>query len=287
MDKRARTPSKSPGKKQSAPPRPSIPFWPLVHFVLGLVLVAAGALKLYELAFEARDESTPTLLLLVLAEAELLGGLWMAAWFDPHRTRWWGAAAFAGLALASLSQGLIGKCSCGCFGSLAISPWFTLVFDLAAVAALLGSRPAGASEATYPIAPAHWIGLGAIALLIAIAGWRQADLVNVAGRVMADGRPLEESPLTFTRVSGRIELRTDRDGRFRLRLVRPGPYAISAPGRVASPVPNPEPRGHGVAKRPAGTSRKEPARPRPATGSPDLHWFEIPTCSRNDELIEL
>jgi hypothetical protein len=286
MDKRTPTQSKGPGKKQSAPPRPGLPFWPLVHFVLGLVLVAAGALKLYDLAFEARDESTPTLLL-VLAEAELLGGLWMAGWFDPHRTRWWGAAAFAGLALASLSQGLAGKCSCGCFGSLSISPWITLVFDLAAVAALLGSRPAGASEETFLIAPAHWIGLGAIALLIAIAGWRQADLVNVAGRVMADGRPLEESPLTFTGESGRIELRTDRDGHFRLRLVRPGPYAISTPGRIIAPEPSPERRSSGVARRPAGRSRKEPARPRPATSGPDFHWIEIPTCSRYDELIEL
>ena len=57
-----------------------------------------------------------------------------------------------------------------------------------------------------------------------------ADLVTVAGQATTDGRPLEEATLTFTGESGQITLRTDRDGGFRLPLVRPGLYAVSAPG---------------------------------------------------------
>lgn len=112
MDKRSQPKSKRPGKNQPPPQHKGLPFWP-VHFLLGLVLIVAGTLKLYELCYEAQDESVQTLLLMFFAEIELLGGIWMAAWFDPHRTRCWAAAAFAGLAVASLFQAIAGKCSCG------------------------------------------------------------------------------------------------------------------------------------------------------------------------------
>lgn len=287
MDKRTPTQLKSPRKVLPAPPRAAFPFWLLVHLILGLVLIVAGALKLYELAFEAQDESTLTLLLMVLAEAELLGGIWLAGWFDPHRTRWWAAAAFGGLALASLSQGLAGKCSCGCFGSLSMSPWFTLVFDLAAVAALLGLRPVGASEQTFAAAPGHWIGLAAMVFLVGAVGWRQADLVTVAGTATADGRPLEEATLTFTGESGQIVLRTNRDGHFQLRLVRPGLYAVATPRRVSAPIPSPKKKGRGPATRSMRTSRQQPSPPPPTKGGETLLWIEIPTCSRYDQVIEI
>jgi hypothetical protein len=126
-----------------------------------------------------------------------------------------------------------------------------------------------------------------MALVVGAAGWRQADLVTVAGRVTANGRPLDEATLTFTGESGRIVVRTSHDGRFRLPLVRPGLYAISAPGRVAVPEPRPEKEGRGVAQRPEKTSRKQPGGLHPVPRGPDLHWIEIPMCSRYDELIEL
>jgi hypothetical protein len=287
MHKRTPTESKSPGKRPTRPPRLGIPFWLLVHFVLGLILVVAGALKLYELTLEAQDESTPTLVLLVFAEVELLSGLWMAGWFDPHRTRWWAAAAFAGLALASLSLGLVGKCSCGCFGSLSINPWITLVFDLGAVAALLGSQPTGASEATFPIAPLHWMSLGAITLLVVAGGRRQADLVTVAGRVMADGRPLDEATLTVTGESGRLVLRTDHEGHFRLGPVRPGLYAVSAPQRRGTPTPGSGEVGRTPMKRSSQRSRQQPSSPRPTAVGQALQWIEISHCSDYDKLIAL
>jgi hypothetical protein len=237
VDKRLQHRSKNSAKPGTRHPLPRIPFW-LVRGVLGLVLLAAGTLKLYEVAFEAHDDSTSPLSLMVFSEAELLGGIWMVGGFDPERIRRWAVAAFIGLALSSLFQALAGKCSCGCFGSLSVNPWFTLVFDLAAVAALLGSRPPGEPQALFPDYPLHGFGLAAIALLIGVAGWRQADLVTVAGTVMtADGRPLEEATLTFTGASGNIVLRTDYHGNFHMPLVRPGVYAVAAPGRIIAPIP--------------------------------------------------
>ncbi len=159
--------------------------------------------------------------LMVFAEAEFLGGLWMLLGLEPERTRRWSAAAFAGLAVASLFQAVAGKCSCGCFGSLPISPWFAWFFDLVAVAALLGSRPLAGLEATVFASPMHLLGMAILVLVVGIGGWGQADLVSVAGTASADGRPLEEATLTFTGESGRIDLVTDYDGRFHLPFVRP------------------------------------------------------------------
>lgn len=286
MDKRSPPKSKSPGKSQPATRRKGILIL-LVHFLLGLVLIVAGALKLYELAFESLDESTPTLLLMGFAEVELLGGIWMAAWIDPERTRWWAAAVFLGLACSSLFQALAGRCSCGCFGSLSVSPWITLVFDLATVAALLGSRPSRASETSHFDQTLRFLGLGILALIIGIAGWMQADLVTVAGRVTVDGHPLAEATLTFTGASGVMTLRTDHDGHFRLPLVRPGLYAVAAPGRVSILGASSEKAGRSPVKRPTRHSRKQPTSPRPTIGSESLRWIEIPECSQYDKLVEL
>ena len=98
MDKRQPADSKHPGPMliSSRPRRLS---FRLVRLILGLVLAAAGAIKLYELGFEAQDEGISTLLLMAFAECELLGGLWMFSGIYPERTQRWPAAAFAGLAV--------------------------------------------------------------------------------------------------------------------------------------------------------------------------------------------
>jgi hypothetical protein len=288
VDKRRPPSPKRPGRAPSPPPPGGIPFW-LVRTFLGSVLIAAGAIKFYELNFESYDESTSTLLLLVFAEVELLGGLGMVIGFDPELTRRWSAAAFAGLAISSLFQALAGKCSCACFGSLSINPWLTLVLDLLAVAAILGSRRPAGSEAT-PLAWApRLLGPGILALAIGIGGWGQADLVTVAGTATADGHPLEEAALTFTGVSGQIALRTDHDGHFRLPLVRPGQYAVSAPGRVVTrTIEKPEPADKGRGKKEARRSdQRSGPPPSPGAGEPLLLWIEVPTCSQSDLLIKL
>jgi hypothetical protein len=263
-----------------------IPFW-LVRSFLGLVLIAAGSLKLYEIAFDAQDESTSTLLLMVFSEAELLGGIWMVGGFNPERTRWWATAVFTGLAASSLFLALASRCSCGCFGSLTVNPWFTLVFDLAAVAALLGSRPPRDPQPIFPTDPLHWLGLVAIALLIGFAGWRQADLVTVAGTVTLGGRASEEATLTFTGDSGKIDVRTDHDGNFRLPLVRPGLYAVTAPGKVSAPIPSLQKGERSLLKGTTQRSQQRPVPLRQTSGGDVPRWIEIPKCSEYDKLIEL
>jgi hypothetical protein len=210
--------------------------------------------------------------------------------FEPGQTRKWGVAAFVGLAFASLFQALAGKCTCGCFGSLPISPWFALCFDVLAVAALLVSGPlAGSESASFP-PPMPLAGMAILALVVGIGGWGQADLVSVAGTATADGQPLEEDALTFIGESGRIDLRMDHDGRFRLPFVRPGPYAVSAPGRVVTRLvaqPQPAVKERGKKKDMRQSEQRGQAPNLTGVAEPALLWIEIPKCPRSDLVIKL
>jgi uncharacterized membrane protein YphA (DoxX/SURF4 family) len=277
--------AKSSGKGRVAGPPRGIPFW-LVRSLLGPVLVAAGALKLFELAFEAIDQSAPTLLLIIFAEAEFVGGSWILAGFGRERMRRWAAAAFVGLAISSLFQALVGKCFYGCFGSLSINPWIVLAFDLAAVAALLGSRPLTYLTDNPTTRAPRLLGLGAISVFIGVLGWHQADLVTVAGTVTVDGRPLHEAILIFTGDSGRIILRTDQDGKFRLPLVRPGLYAVSAPARVSATLPMRDQPGPRPKLKTARRSRLDTTRPYHSGGVEPIFWLEISKCPEHDKQIK-
>ena len=62
---------------------------------------------------------------------------------------------------------LSGRCSCGCFGSLCINPWYVLAFDLAVVVLLLRLRPVDRSSEDrmiptralehYRLRPRSWV----------------------------------------------------------------------------------------------------------------------------------
>ena len=191
--------------------------------------------------------------------------------------------------LAGLAQALAGRCSCGCFGSLSISPWFVLVFDLLAVAALLGSHSPRGSEAIPPTSSMPLLGQGMITLVVGIGGWGQADLVTVAGRATADGHPLQEITLTFTGNSGKILVCTDPEGRFRLSFVRPGQYSVFATGQVITQLiaerkSDAKVRGKGDKRRPERLTKIP--KPTDANKLP-LLWIDIPKCSVYHVIIKI
>jgi hypothetical protein len=285
MDRKTPPASKMPGKRrvqvlaseQAGPLR-------LIHSILGLVLVVAGAIKLYELGFKAQDERTSTLLLMVLAEAELLGGLFMVVGFAPVRAHPWVVAVFAAYAATSLLQALSGKSSCGFFGSLSIGPWYALIFALAAGAALLAYGPPTDWRAVSYSRAGRLFGLGLVVLFTGFAGWQQAGLVTVTGTAMVGERPLEEATLIFHGEPDTLVLRTNKEGAFRLPLVRPGRYIVS----IAEGLPptKSEPSNSAAEKK-----KKFPQRSRrPAAHTippvlPGSHlWIEV---SRNSEYNRL
>ena len=180
MDKRTPSRSKKLAGSRASTPRFGIPSW-IVRSSLGLVLIVAGALKLYQLALESQDESMPALFLILFAEAELLGGIWMLSGVDAEKTRKWAVAAFAGLAISSLIQAFAGKCSCGCFGAIAVNPWSAAVFDLGAIALLLLSWPRATSGATTTRSRWLYVGLVSFSLVVTAGGWSQSTTVQPGG----------------------------------------------------------------------------------------------------------
>ncbi len=111
----------------------------IVPAVLGLVLLAAAALKAYQLATAPVVENglfTSRWFLIGLIEFELALGLVLALGLYPRAAGRVALACFAGFGAVSLHQALAGKASCGCLGKIDLRPGYTFLFDLSAVAAL-------------------------------------------------------------------------------------------------------------------------------------------------------
>ncbi len=124
--------------------RLSIRAYGAVRIVLGLILLAAAGLKGHQLAtgpVAETDLFTSRWFLIGVVESELLLGLWLLAGPYPRRTWQLAVLCFGGFACVSLYKAVSGEASCGCFGNVAVNPWYTLLLDLAAVAALLCWRP--------------------------------------------------------------------------------------------------------------------------------------------------
>ena len=111
----------------------------IVFRCLGVLLVVASLLKSHQLAtapLPPTEWLPPTALSLVV-QFELLIGILLVFDVAPRLLWWISMVLFASFALASLQKALLGYDSCGCFGNLEISPWWTLTIDLAAVVALV------------------------------------------------------------------------------------------------------------------------------------------------------
>jgi hypothetical protein len=232
---------------------------------------------LYQLAFATQDDSLGSLLVAVFAEAELLGGLWVISGVDPAWTHPWIMVAFAGFAASSFFRGMEGRCSCGCFGGLAINPWVALVFDLAALVVLLVSRPPTAPGVTSLDRPFHRFGMVLLAIGIGVTGWRHVDLVTAAGTAALDGQPLKDRTLMFTGESGKFFVQTDGLGGFRLPFIRSGRYAVVLSGVPRLPTSSPDPSR--LAPEKTNRLRQLSSTPPGTQSRPILSWIEIYKCS--------
>jgi len=99
---------------------------------------------------------------------------------------------FVGFSCVTLYKGLSGEASCGCFGKVEISPWYTLAFDICAVLAMLAFRPGRID--THPMRPGwgRLAGLGAFVLAVAVSGgWTMANyqpaVLDSDGDLTGDG----------------------------------------------------------------------------------------------------
>jgi hypothetical protein len=130
-----------------------------VRVGVGLFLLVAAGLKLHGLGLDPLASesflSNPRLQIAAIEVEIVLGALLLL----PQRfaaSRWatrrvvvlFAIAFFGILSLVSLYQALDGQSSCGCFGVVAVSPWWTFGLDVGIVALLVISR-----EQAAPVAP--------------------------------------------------------------------------------------------------------------------------------------
>jgi hypothetical protein len=116
----------------------------LVARCLGVLLLVAAALKVQGLAVDPVKRlgifSAPEFQLAVV-EFEVFLALWLL-WGKRPLGSWLVAlAAFGSFATASFYLAWVGQSSCGCFGRLSLSPWYTFGIDLAVIGLLLVGRP--------------------------------------------------------------------------------------------------------------------------------------------------
>ncbi len=124
---------------------PSVRCQRMIVCALGLLLLVAAGLKLVgqnvapyaQFGFLIHPSVQ-----LAAVEWEIVLGLWLL-----FGSRWWGGAWFAAVATflvfagVSLSLGVSGQASCGCFGQIEASPWHAFALDVAALVLLVIARP--------------------------------------------------------------------------------------------------------------------------------------------------
>jgi hypothetical protein len=195
--------------QNAAPQAPSprrVTGFDVVRVVLGLVILAAAALKTHELA--TRPAKNLNILsyrwsLALLVEVQIVLGLW---WLSGlYRRLAWLAAlvCFTFFTGVTIYEGLAGYESCGCFGAVEVHPWYTLVFDVCAVVALLvfrpdlsRARPASRRKLRLGLVAALAV-VGGVAALAAIASFEPARVSDTGEIVGGQDTAVVVEPETW------------------------------------------------------------------------------------------
>ena len=158
-------------------------------------MLLAAALKTHQLGTEPVAEVsllTSRWFLILIVECEFALSLWLLSALHPQWSWRVTLTAFTAFGGVTFAKGLSGEASCGCFGRVEINPWYTLVFDLAAVVALCAFPPTrtGLSNRKsnllrYAIVVCVAIPLGTVGGG-AMAQYEPARLTE-AGQILGDG----------------------------------------------------------------------------------------------------
>ena len=170
-----------------------------VPLVLGCLLLLAATLKIEQFALETYSSDsfiTSKFFFTILIECELLLGIWLLSRIYERQARIVAIGFFSVFSIAATVNGLQGESSCGCFGRVSISPWWTLALDLLAVIALFKWKPI--AILTHQI-PSHRSNLkSCILLAIIVIGTSFTMLVSSKpSQVNEDGVIQGESELVI------------------------------------------------------------------------------------------
>jgi hypothetical protein len=118
-------------------------FW-FAARILGLLLLMVAGLKLYGLAVDPVAQvgvlSAPWFQALVV-QFEIALGAWLLSGKQPIGS--WLASFFTFITFAvfSLTAAWRGQTSCGCFGPVAVNPWYAFALDVFVLTVLVFARP--------------------------------------------------------------------------------------------------------------------------------------------------
>ena len=116
----------------------------VVRCALGAILLVAAALKAHQLATQplAEDSVFSSRAVLTLwFEVEIVLGLWLFSGLFPRAALVAAMGCFSLFSAVTGFKALSGEPSCGCFGVVEVSLWYTLILDVGAVTALVLVRP--------------------------------------------------------------------------------------------------------------------------------------------------
>ena len=147
----------------------------VVMVVVGLVLIAATVLKIHQLLTEpiiSKGFWESWEFFLIQIPLELGLGVWLISGLFKKAGWLTAVIAFAGFTVVTLQKGLIGAESCGCFGTVSVNPWITLLaIDSPLLILLLFFRPIGQKllPPPWPSAKHFWgVAIPTVIFLVAI-----------------------------------------------------------------------------------------------------------------------
>ena len=166
----------------------------VVRIALAAILLTAAALKGHQLATEpvaGKDIFSYRWPLMAQVEFEIVLGAWLLS--GLFRRLAWAAtlACFVFFCGVTLYKALSGAASCGCFGRVQVSPWYTLILDVWGVAALLVFPPKAAPAAPRRNSRRRLLAAGLPTLLVgvpagvAMGSYQPAQLADDGGMTTA------------------------------------------------------------------------------------------------------
>lgn len=137
-----------------------------------------------------------------MVEIELILGLWLVSGVFALASWRVALVCFTGFAGVAIYRVVAGYDSCGCFGKVQVSPIYTMVFDIAAVALLLFFRPTSQRDQHLAFNSVRWMGLivlaGAIGIPSGIAMARyEPAMLSEEGDLIGDGAFVVLEPDTW------------------------------------------------------------------------------------------
>lgn len=207
-----------------------------VRLAVGLFLLAAAGLKAHGIATDPASQDSLLLsprLLIATIEVEIVLGLWLLSEWAIRGAWLVCIGFFTILAAVSLKLALEGQPSCGCFGRITVSPWWTFALDVALIGVLVACRPRPSEElhSTSGVRTALTTGAGAVACLGLIGGafWFAFD-DPAAALARLRGEPITVEP-SLTDVGDGIseEVRT-----LTIQLVNRGEQPVAIVGGTAN-----------------------------------------------------